>query len=242
MSRNVEAAGDLRPGWAQAVVARCRRSFGTPSSRWLLVGTALVGLGSAVAVTVAVAPPERTFAMASATAQSLMSVTVAFLGVLQVTSLHRVARPDAIATRLLTGTALALLVATFGAVVSVVVTAISGSGPGRWQHVGAVVVGSAAVQVLAQFAGTGLGLLLRRPSVAMLGTVVLPLGLWWFLGAVKAFRPGQNWLTPYAWVGKLLAGQMSAMDWLHWLVVALIWGVGSNAVGVLRVKRRALPR
>jgi hypothetical protein len=85
--------------------------------------------------------------------------------------------------------------------------------------------------------GTGLGLLLR-PVVALLASVVLPLGLWFVLGSVEVFRPAQAWLTPYPAVQNLLSGRMSALAWAQWFVVALLWGAGLNAVGAMRMMRR----
>src|SRR2546423_1659085 len=85
--------------------------------------------------------------------------------------------------------------------------------PRRWRHAGTVAVGGVLVQVVAQLVGTGLGLLLRSPVVAFLGSIVLPLGLWLALGAVDALRPAREWLTPYASVWHLLSGQMGGVRW-----------------------------
>ena len=182
----------------------------------------------------------RTFAAVSGPTQSLMSVPAPFLGVLLVSRLRRPARVTTIMSTVLMALRLALLVATFGVLVCAVVTAIAPStaSGGRWAGAGLVVLGSLLVQGVAQLVGTGLGLLLRRPVIACLATIVLPLGLWALLGAVEAFRSVQAWLTPFPSVQHLLSGEMTATAWAQWLVVLAIWGVGLNALGVATATRR----
>jgi hypothetical protein len=102
-------------------------------------------------------------------------------------------------------------------------------------------VGGVLVQVVAQLVGTGLGLLLRPVVVAFVATIVLPLGLWYVLGAVDALQPAQAWLTPYSSVRNLLSGRMSTAAWAHWLVVVLIWAVGLNAAGAARLRLGSAP-
>jgi len=75
--------------------------------------------------------------------------------------------------------------------------------------------------------------------VAMIGTIVLPLGLWLILGAVDLVRPAQAWLTPFAAAPNLLSGQMTPLTWAQLLVIVLIWGVGLNAAGAVRTNRLA---
>jgi hypothetical protein len=76
-------------------------------------------------------------------------------------------------------------------------------------------------------------MLLRSRVVAFLGTIVLPLGLWFVLRGVDA----QAWLTPYAAAANLLSGRMTAVMWAQWLVVFLLWGVGLNVAGAARLRR-----
>jgi hypothetical protein len=99
------------------------------------------------------------------------------------------------------------------------------------------VLGSVLVQVVAQLVGTGLGLLLRPVILTCLATIVIPLGLWFVLGLVPALRPAQAWLTPFPSVQHLLSGEMSPVRWAQWFVVLLIWGIGLNTIGVLRLRR-----
>jgi hypothetical protein len=103
----------------------------------------------------------------------------------------------------------------------------------------AVILGGAGMQVIAQSVGTGLGLLVRRPAVAFLGTIVLPLGLWLALSALPALHPVRAWVTPFGNAEHLLSGEMSGTAWWQCLTVVLIWTVGLNAAGVVRLRRAA---
>jgi hypothetical protein len=207
----------------------------------VMVGvTVLLGAVAAIGVPLGTHPAARTLAAVSEPTQSLMSVTVAFLGVLLIGRLRRPVRPVTILSAVGRALVLALLLAGFGVLVCVVATAAfpSAATGGRWSDAGMVVLGSLLVQGVAMLVGTGLGLLIRRRVLACLATIVLPLGLWWLLGAVAALRPAQDWLTPYPSVGRLLSGQMAPTSWLQWFVVLTIWGIGLNAAGVLRATRR----
>jgi hypothetical protein len=59
-----------------------RRAVGTRPRRWLLAITLVLGLLSAIAVTLGLPPADRTFATIGTPVQLLMSVTVPFFGVL----------------------------------------------------------------------------------------------------------------------------------------------------------------
>lgn len=221
-----------------ATVHALRRAVGTPARRILLAVTLLLGVLAAAALALAAPPDDRTFATLSDPVQSLMSVVVPAFGVLLARDLAR--RPEAARLRptLLAAALLAAMVGLFGVLVCVAALALTTStAPDPWRHLGTIVVGGVLVQVVAQFVGTGLGLLIRRPAVAFVATIVLPLGLWFLLGAVDALRPAQA-LTPYSSVRHLLAGKMSALNWLQWLGMLLIWVVGLNALGVTRLRRR----
>lgn len=219
------------------------RVRGGRALRRIIVLTALIGVLAAIAMGLGTAPEERTFAAVSGPTQSLMSVTVPFLGVLLVSGLDRPARVPAIWSAIATALGLALTLAAFGVAVCALVTAIAPStaSAGRWQDAGLVAVGSLLVQGTAQLTGTGLGLLLRRPVLAGLATTVLPLGLWGLLGAVDALRPVQAWLTPFPSAQHLLSGEMSPTAWAQWLVVLTLWGVGLNALGIVRACRSHIP-
>ena len=220
----------------QAVVDDCRRVLTTRGRRSLLAFTMLVGALAAVLVMTATPVDERTVAAVSGPVQLLMSITVPFFGVMLVQDLARPSQRPALVSSILAALVVAAMVAVVGITLCGLATAVTDSRApdGRWQHVGTVALGSVLVQLLAQLQGTGLGMLVRRRTLACLLTIVLPLGLWLALGALDVLRPAQAWLTPFSAASNLLAGQMSAVRWAQWLVVAAVWGVGLNVLGVLR--------
>ncbi|WNM42772.1 hypothetical protein RMN56_16130 [Micromonospora halotolerans] len=224
---------------AGATLHAIRRSVGTRPRRWLIAITLLLGPLAALAMAAAEQPGDLTFATLSDPVQSLMSVTVPFLGVLLAQDLRRASRTSRFAPTLLAATLLAAAVGLFGVLVCAAALALapSGTAPDPWRHAATITLGGVLVQIVAQLVGTGLGLLLRPAVVACLATIVLPLGTWAVLGAVDVLQPAQAF-TPYATVRHLLSGRMSAANWAQWLVVLLIWGVGPNIVGVARLKRR----
>ncbi|HEX5997741.1 MAG TPA: hypothetical protein VFY84_21585 [Jiangellales bacterium] len=232
-------ANEAPTGLGEATLDAIRRSVGTRPRQCLVAITLLLGLSAAVAMTAAVQPDDRTFATLSDPVQSLMSVTVPFLGILLARDLHRAPRAARLTPTLLAATLLAAVIGVFGVMVCAAALAVASSDTAQdpWRHAGTIAVGSVLVQVVAQLVGTGLGLLLRSPVVAFLASIVLPLGLWFVLGGVDVLRPAQAWLTPYATARNLLSGRMSAVAWAQWLVVLLIWCVGLNAAGAGRLKR-----
>ncbi|WP_433268800.1 hypothetical protein ACQPWR_10190 [Micromonospora vinacea] len=220
-----------------------RRSLGTRARRWLLVGTLVAGALAAVALVAAAPPEDRTFAELSGTAQSLMSVATPFFGILLVRDLRRgPVRLPVLPTVLAVGLP-AVVIGVVGVLICAATLALTPAevADEPWRFAGTVAVGSVLVQVVAGLVGTGLGLLLRSVVVAFLATIILPLGLFALLGAVDDLRPAQPWLTPFGSVRNLLSGQMSALRWVHWLCVLLIWGVGLNAVGAALLNRRGRP-
>ncbi|MBQ0901459.1 hypothetical protein [Micromonospora sp. U21] len=217
-----------------------RSAIGTRARRWLLAGTLLAGLLAAIALTAAMDPADRTFAGLSDTVQSLMSVATPLFGILLVRDLRRA--PDAvrvIPTVLAVGLP-AVVIGVVGVLICAATLALTPAGiaDDPWRHAGTIAVGSVLVQIVAGLVGTGLGLLVRPPVVAFLGTIVLPLGVYALLGAVDALRPAQAWLTPYGSVRNLLSGDMTVLRWAQWLCVLLIWGVGLNAAGAALLGRR----
>jgi hypothetical protein len=234
MQKNVAGA---EPGGPTFVAIG--HAVGTRPRRWLFGLTLLAGLLTAVSVAMGLRPAERTFTALSEPVHSLMSVAVPLLGILLVRDLWRARGRARLIPTLLATTLLAAAIGVFGVLVCAAVVAIKGSGTAdtMWSDAGIIAVGSILVQVVAGLVGTGLALLLRSVVVAFLASIVLPLGLWYLLGAVDILEPAQAWLTPYATVRNLLSGEMSAQNWVQWLVVLLIWGVGLNAVGAARLNR-----
>jgi hypothetical protein len=216
-----------------------RRAVGTRPRRWLLAVTLLLGLLAAAGVAAGLTPAERTFAALSDPVQSLMSVVVAWLGSLLARDLRRTPGSGRLAPTLLAAVLLAAVIGIVGVLFCAATLAVAATGADPWRHAATIAVGSVLVQVGAMLVGTGLGLILRSWIVAFAASVVLPLGLWLALGAVDALHTAQAWLTPYANVRNLLAGDMSAGKWAQWLVVFLLWSVGLNAVGAARLRHRA---
>jgi hypothetical protein len=224
-----------------------RRAIGTRRRKVLVAITVGLGVLAAVTVTVGSPPADRSFVATCTIVQLSMSVVVPFFGVLLTSELRVTRPPDVAATplrrsallpRIGAAVVLAVAFALVGVLLSAVAVALAPSAAGAWQHTGAVVLGSVVVQVIAQLSGTGLGLLLSPPRLAMAATIVLPLGLWLLLGAVRPIRGAQDWLTPVASAGHLLSGQLPPLRWLQSLVVFLIWGAGLNIAGALRAGSR----
>ena len=169
-----------------------------------------------------------------------MSVVVPCLGILAARDLRGRSRPVRVTPALTAAVLLAAAIGMFGFLVCAgALAAVPSAAQDPWRSVGTIALGSVLVQIVAQLLGTGLGLVLRRHVVAFLASIVLPLGLWFLLGAVDVLRPAQPWLAPYPSVRNLLSGEMGAVTWAQWLVILLIWGVGPNAVGAARLKRAA---
>jgi hypothetical protein len=198
----------------------------------VVVLTLLLGLVTAVALAVWTKAAELTFAGLNEPVQMVMSVLTPLIGILLV---HDRQRPGAaIVTAILTNAVIAVAGLAFGAVA----VAIRAEGGGAWGRAGLIVVGSVLVQIVATLVGTGFGLLMRSRLIAFLSTIVFPIGVLWALGAFDAGRSAQPWLTPLAIARHLLSGDMAAVNWVQWLVMALIWGAGLNLLGAVRAKHR----
>ncbi|MET8357714.1 hypothetical protein [Micromonospora sp. NPDC005171] len=217
-----------------------RRSLGTRARRWLLVGTLVAGLLTAVALVAAADPADRAFAELSGTVQSLMSVGTPLFGILLVRDLRQApVRLPVLPTVLAVGLP-AVVIGVVGVLICAATLMLTPADVADepWRFAGTVAVGSVLVQIVAGLVGTGLGLLLRSTVVAFLATIILPLGLFALLSGVESAQP---WLTPFGGVRNLLSGEMSALRWVQWLCVLLIWGVGLNAVGAALLHRRDRP-
>jgi hypothetical protein len=223
----------------RAQLTQCRLLLAAWPGRLIMIATLLAGvLGAAPAGS---HPGGRTFAAFCGPVQSLISVIVPFLGVLFVHALRRPATARTLVPPVLATLAAAVAAAVFGVALCVLVTVVTTSPTvsGRWALAETVILGSLLVQAVAGLTGTALGLLVRRPVVAGLLTIMLPLGLWLLLGA-GALHPVQAWLTPYAAARHLLAGRMSLINWAQWAVMATIWVFGLNLAGFRRASRASL--
>ncbi|MEH0930285.1 hypothetical protein [Micromonospora sp. CPCC 205558] len=228
---------------AEAIREALGRSLGTWARRWLLVGTLVAGLLAAVALVAAASPADRSFAEISGTVQSLMSVATPLFGILLVRDLRQApVRRPVLPTVLAVGLP-AVVIGVVGALICAATLALTPADVADepWRFAATVAVGSVLVQIVAGLVGTGLGLLLRSVVVAFLATIILPLGLFALLGAGDALSSAQPWLTPFGSVRNLLSGEMTALRWVQWLCVLLIWGVGLNAAGAAVLKRRGGP-
>lgn len=241
MSQRVEDTSEAPTGLGAETLAALGRGVATRPRQWLVAVTLLLGVLAAVGVIAAAQSADQTFVSVSKSVQSLMSVTLPFIGVLLVRDVLRSPVTVRLTPTLLAATLLAAAFGAFGVLVCAAALAVAPSSAtmGRWDHTVSIAACGVLVQVVAQLVGTGLGLLLRPVVIACLATIVLPLGLWFVLGSVAVLRPAQAWLTPYATVQNLLSGRMSALAWAHWLVIVLLWGAALNAVGAARLKRVA---
>ena len=237
MRRHTADASSSTTEAGTSLLATIKRFTATGPRRWLLAGTLLLGLVAAAGVAAAADPADRTLATLSDPTQSLMSVVVPALGISAARDLRGNGKAR-VAPVLTAAALLAACIGLFGLLVCAAALAlVSSSAQDPWRSAGIIALGGVLVQVVAVLLGTGLGLLLRRPVVAFLASIVLPLGLWFLLGSLDALRPAQAWLAPYSSVRNLLSGHMSVVTWTQWLVIFLIWAVGLNVAGIALLRR-----
>jgi hypothetical protein len=211
----------------------------------IIAVTVFLGLAVPVLVVAVSDSSDRTFATVSSATVSLMSIPLPFLGALLAIDLHRTGQdPGRVGPVLAVATLIAVAAGALGGVASAIAVASSGGAAGvagaagPWSRAGTIALGCLLVCVVAQFVGTGFGLLLPHPVVACAATIVVPLGLWLVLG-LDFLRAAQPWLTPFASVPRLLSGDMSGLAWTQWTVMALLWAGGLNALGAARLRRQA---
>src|SRR5262245_16732990 len=119
MTLNVTLAG----------LARC---VATPSRRWLLALTAVLGLAAAVGVAATAGPSTRTFDYVSGPVQGLMSLTLPFIGVLVAGDVRRTSDRARLGPTLLAAAMLAVVVGAFGVAVSAVLVSFPSAAVGAW--------------------------------------------------------------------------------------------------------------
>ncbi|HLL66928.1 MAG TPA: hypothetical protein VK453_14500 [Micromonosporaceae bacterium] len=222
----------------ERIPAVLRRAIATRGRRWLLAVTLAVGVVAAMGIGTGLPPASRTFAAYADPVQSAMSVFVPFFGVLLARDLRGRGGTVRLTPSFAGGMLLGAIIGAWGGLLSALAVALMPStAPDPWRHVGTVAVGGVLIQMIAFLVGMGFGLLLSPPLVACLATIVVPLGLWLLLGSVDVLRAAQAWLTPYPSVRTVLTGQMTALAWIKWAVVVLIWDGGLNAAGVARLRR-----
>ena len=235
---------------SRATVLELRTSVRSRSRRWLLIASGVVGLLSAGLVASSGSAQDHTFAVISFYTQSAISLPLPLVSVLLMTQEFGRRASSAtvglgmslgaiIVAKLLASAVIAVAGAGYGVLISLVATsaAAPAADQGRWDAIGLIILGSVLVQLIAQLSGAGWGLLLRSSSLAIAADVVVPLGLWIVTGSVPALQGVQAWLAPFSSVRNLLSGHMDAERWAQVGVIALVWVVGLNAAGILRLHR-----
>jgi ABC-2 type transport system permease protein len=235
---------------SRATALELRTSIRSRSRRWLLIASGVVGLLSAGLVASTGSAQDHTFAVISFYTQSAISLPLPLVSVLLVTQEFGQRASSAtfglgmslraiIVAKLLASAVIGVAGAGYGVLISLVATsaAAPAADQGRWDAIGLIILGSVLVQLIAQLSGAGWGLLLRSSSLAIAADVVVPLGLWIVTGSVPALQGVQAWLAPFSSVRNLLSGHMDAERWAHVGVIALVWVVGLNAAGILRLHR-----
>ena len=234
----------------ERTVDALRRLIGTRGRRVLVGVTLLLGLLAAIGVTAGTPIEERSLGVVANPVQSLMSVLTPFSTVLLSAALladDRQADPDrqvdpgrqdnsgrrvALAPTWAAAAGYGILIGVWGSLVSLVATLI---GSGSLDRAPTIIVAGPIVQVIACGVGAAFGVLIRPAWLAMVATIVIPLGVWALLG-LAGLSAAQGWLTPYAAVIRVFAAPMTPLAWVQWLVVALIWAVGLNAAAFGRVR------
>jgi hypothetical protein len=95
----------------------------------------------------------------------------------------------------------------------------------------ALATGAILVQVIAQLTGTGWGLLIRRPVIAMAATIAAPMATTALLSMIEPGGGLVRWLTPYGNARSLLAGTPTPKTLAALVVVALLWCAVPNLLG-----------
>lgn len=153
--------------------------MGVKYRQLLLAITLMMGVLTVVALAATLEPAGRTFAALAGPVQSIMSITVPFLGVVMVRD------QGGIAPKVVAAAVLAAGVGAFGDVLCVGALLLAPStAADPWAHAGTIAVGSVLVQIVAMLVGTGFGMLMRSIVVAIPATIVVPLGVWFLFRAV----------------------------------------------------------
>jgi len=211
----------------RSIVVALRRSTGTRPRRGLITGTAL--LAAVIAAGIATSPHHSLIDIATPVL-SVVSIFVPYVGILLMSDLRRPEATDPLGPSVVAAVLVGAALGAFGVIVSLIAAAIAGS-DGLSDTWVTVAIAGVVVQVVPALLGTAAGLLLRPTFVAFLATIVVPIGVWLLLAPLDGLR---SWVAPYEVARHLLAGQISAIVWAQWLVVAVLWGGVLNAVGARR--------
>jgi hypothetical protein len=199
--------------------------------------TGLLGAGTAWVV----ARSGSAFVDVLEPVQLAVSVLVPFFGVRAVTDLHRSGTPvdRRLSRRLLSAVGVAVGFAVAGTLLTAAATAFADRSWPSPARVAALVAGAVLVQVIAQLTGTGWGLLLARPAVAMAATIVVPMGSTVLLSVIDPGGGLVRWLTPYGNAHSLLTGEPTPSVLAAFCVVVLLWCLVPNLLGIHRLDHAA---
>ncbi|MGN6187861.1 MAG: ABC transporter permease [Conexibacter sp.] len=236
-----------RPGLGRLMLVELRKMADTRAGFWLLLSTALLVVGVGVVACFAFGEHDRTLldflAIASAPATVLMPV----VGILLVSSewSQRTAiitftltpeRWRVLSAKLLAGLALCPLALGLCLAVSLLATAVAGSGEHAWS-LSAALLGQAAVAVaVPMVAGIGFGAVLLAPAPAIVLSFALPM-VWSALGSLAAFDGPARWLDQNRALDPLLDHALSGTQWAHVATSVLLWTALPVALGYWRVAR-----
>jgi hypothetical protein len=229
----------LRLTWVEA-----RKTFDTRAGLWLLIVTALIAAGGAVAQALAADGSEAQAGDAFVTSASASTLLLPIVGVLLVTSewsqrsgLYTFAlvpvRLRVVAAKLLAVVALAAAAAA----VSLVLGLLAGSALGTGAELSAGEAGRGALYLLISVGiGYALGLLLQSSPIAIVFLFVGPL-LFGLVGAISdSIGDITEWLDQTG-LQTLVDVPFDSVEWAKVGVSALVWIALPLVLGILRLER-----
>lgn len=213
----------------------------------LALATLVVGAGAAFILAFVLQPSDRTFVAVAPLVQVIMSVLTPFSTALLTYDLRdpegdfrsRTSLP--LRSRWIAAGVYGLAIGAAGAIIAAIAVAvIVGSNPpfDPWAGAAPAVVGSLVVQLIPVGVGCAAGLLIPRAGLAALSTVVVPLTFTVIVGLVTP-QGTADWITPIGAAGHLVPGPMTALNWVQWIVTAVLWVVLPNVFGARRLRDRA---
>jgi hypothetical protein len=238
------ASAGARPPLLRLTRVEARKTFDTRAGLWLLIVTALIAAGGAVAQALAADGSEAQAGDAFVTAASASTLLLPIVGVLLVTSewsqrsgLYTFAlvpvRLRVVAAKLLAVVALAAAATA----VCLVLGLLAGSALGTGAELSAGEAGRGALYLLISVGiGYALGLLLQSSPIAIVFLFVGPL-LFGLIGAISAsIGDVTEWLDQTG-LQTLVDVPFDSVDWAEVGVSALVWIALPLVLGILRLER-----
>jgi ABC-2 type transport system permease protein len=241
-----------RTGLGRLTRIELRKSVDTRAGRWLLITVTIVGVGIALLTALTGGAKDHTFQNSASGVEGVTSLLLPVVGILLVTSewSQRTAlqtfalvprRNRIITAKLLAGSALAILVAAVGLVLSVLVTTLATHpASGTWHLAGQVALGSVLVQVISLLMGMAFGLLLLNTAAAIVVNFVVPLAWAVVASSVTALHGVQPWLDSTQPSTYLLKGDLTPSHWAQIGVNTLVWVVALLVAGLVRLRRHEI--